>query len=199
MQKTHCFLRQVMAFALIFAAISHAHAVSNGVQTNLPIQQHFITEADGMVQTEPSATYELAAMQPSNPMPKGSQDGIYQFTLTGIDTTLSLPLWFDHAGTYGYTLRPISVFPADSSPDQHCYQIYVSVQNGPDGALSIQMIAQHSQEAKSNTILFAHHLHGNPAALSPQTGDFAPMLLWWICLPLSVGFLFLHRRRSTTL
>ncbi len=110
------------------------------------------------------ASYTLAPLNAANPMPTGSANGRYSFTIEGSRTDNVAPITFTNTGTYQYEIR------ADSSNaavgytyDTRIYTVDVRV-GRPNEDLVAEMIFHLSDGSKTGSLSFSH-------SYTPQASD----------------------------
>lgn len=99
-------------------------------------------------------TYQLTSLDAASPMPAGSENGVYTFTLTG-DETLALPaISFAGEGTYLYTMQQVV---ANQSPglayDTEVYTLTVYMQS-TSAEYVMALVITNSQGQKVDSIVF---------------------------------------------
>lgn len=104
---------------------SYAGEVASVVLT---VKQSFV-DLDGVsYSSEDEVTYQLSAGTSNSPLPSGSEDGQYSFSIKGNTTGSTAPILFKHAGIFSYELRAVILdsFPYTWSPQVFYIQVYVS-------------------------------------------------------------------------
>lgn len=120
--KSHiaCVLVLILCMIGSGSMLSFAESDAAGHENSLAVDQTY--QRTGMGPAGLECRYSLSGTGPDNPMPAGSSDGVYSFTLGNdadgngeITFTTALPsgspgeepvLRFTHAGVYTYTLKP---------------------------------------------------------------------------------------------
>lgn len=206
MKAKNLYLKALLIGTLMLMFVSTAYA-NDCVKTTLPISQEIVmTDPDDSPETL-SCHYVLSTEQEDAPMPEGSKDGEYFFSIDGMDAKTTIPLCFNHAGVYRYTLYQMDKDTEYRICDRSHYEATVYVLNEPNGALSTQVIVQENGGEKSGEILFRTvyrdipssnpEQESAPQSSSPKTGDSVNITLWMILAVVSLFTLLslLHRKR----
>ena len=79
-------------------------------------------------------TVRLTAQDPSNPMPEGSVDGVYDMIITGADTAVFPEIAFEDLGVYSYTVEQLEgTNKRMKTYDTRKYVVTVYVLNAAEG------------------------------------------------------------------
>lgn len=175
------FLQVMLVLGLVMLSVSTANAANITVSVSLPVKQKFVIQNETGDAVNETGVYELVAEDDTMPLPEGSQNGIYSFSIQGTDREMSIPFRYDHAGVYRYSLRQITKDAEKYSYDRASYRIIVYVQNEKSGELSAQMIVQNASGEKCGEVVF-HNSYKSAALPNPdgpaQTGDNSSLVLW---------------------
>lgn len=91
----------------------------------------------------------------TNPMPGGQLGGAYVMTMTGAGSAAFPDMTFDRVGVYTYTIEQLPGSYPDCRYDARSYQLTVSVVNGADGGLDVEVaLREDGKPEKTNTALF---------------------------------------------
>lgn len=125
-------------FVVLMAQTVYA-APANHLVT-LTVKQ-VLTQAESANQVD-AFCYRLTAKHTGNPMPAGSTDGIYTFTITGTDTVKIGPISFSNSGTYLYELAQHIESPKPGYRyDKQVYTISVYVSTDLEPTVNIKNIS----------------------------------------------------------
>lgn len=125
------------ACTILFLAVE-----ANAMTVEMPYQQTFRNPSGATV--ESTFDYQITAGDPSSPMPEGTTDGVYRFTLEGSTSgQLDLDIPFSKPGYYHYNVEGNEVQKkAGYTYDTRTYTVMVMVMNGNNGlqvgAMTIQ-------------------------------------------------------------
>lgn len=155
-----------------------AEAAEASVKLELPVRQ-IIEVRDGTVGSVPTTgTYELSVLSEDAPMPEGSKDKAYSFTIEGRDNSVTLSFIYTHGGIFQYRLIQTTQGAGNYACDGTEYQISVYVKNADDGGLVTEVIAEKESGKKSGEICFINRYEGPQAVVTPdadtkpvKTGD----------------------------
>lgn len=154
MKTKKLYLKIVLICTLIFISVSTVYA-ADSVDIAIPVSQEIVMADSHDTPESLTFHYALSTDQEDAPMPTGSEDGKYDFSISGPDSEITIPLHFTHAGVYHYTLHQIDETTEYCICDDSCYEATVYVQNEPSGNLSVQMIVEDESDGKKcGEILF---------------------------------------------
>lgn len=208
MKTKHFYWKTALLCSLILSLVIPASA-TDSVDISLPISQEIVMRDSKDTPETTTFHYELSTEQEDAPMPVGSENGEYDFTIQGMDSEVTIPFHFTHAGVYHYTIHQVDEDTQYCTCDHSHYEATVYVQNTPSGDLSAQMIVEEETGEKIGEILFrtvyrdipnntpgevptepsAPDVPQNPdsttsgnqaPADSPQTGDTSSIALWML-------------------
>lgn len=171
--KNHRIARSSLLYMLVllfaFAPLPGGSVYAQETQADmvLPVMQKFVLKN---VQHEPDdqrGSYELTAQNPGNPMPEGSANGKYLFTMEGNGQT-ALSIKYAHGGQYRYVLRQITEDAKGYTYDRAVYSITVFVEKGDKGQLTPQIIVENEQNEKCEEILFENTYTGEEVPPAPE-------------------------------
>lgn len=190
-----------LLFAFIFSSGSVVYARQAPSTAILPIIQKFTVNSAQYDSVDKQCSYELVSLDTDSPMPEGSVSGRYHFTLDGSGQQ-KLSVTYTHGGVYQYRLRQATADADRYHYDRHIYTIYVYVENGQNGALTTQVIAENEQKEKCESISFENSYTGknSPGTQTTEnqnpsggrghvkTGDHATIAVWiWMLLIVAAG------------
>ena len=145
------FLATLLLACLINTAIYQPAQAAEAVELILPVQQTIVNAASSTTLNE-TFIYRLAPELATNPMPKGSLEEGYTFSITGTDESKIGPFIFEQPGMYSYQISHITEKRPDYIFDQEVYTIEVYV----DRNLSVTVIAYIKNGYKAAEIAFEH-------------------------------------------
>lgn len=146
----------LLASTTAFAAEEVMTETTDQVSVSIPVEQHFQTNSQNPKKLKQTWTYRLTARE-NAPLPDGSNNGVYTFTLTGNEKKQVGPIIYSHAGLYHYRLALCKGPKNDTkyTVDQKVYDITVSVENSGNG-LTAKVIVENMCGQKVDTISFEH-------------------------------------------
>lgn len=98
--------------------------------------------------------YEMTALEKDNPMPTGSMDEAYFFTMNGTANKEIGPVEYSHGGVYRYQVKQrISEEKEDYIYDKAVYEVEVYVKNRPWG-LAAEIVILNEEGSKCETMEF---------------------------------------------
>lgn len=131
---------------------------------------------EGTLPTKPEDfTVRLTAEDPSNPMPEGSADGVYDLIITGAATEAFPEMIFEDLGVYAYTVEQIAGTNENmKSYDARKYNVTVYVLNAVEGdgrevTVTLSDAASEDQMVKLDAIEF-HNVYKTIVPEIPETG-----------------------------
>lgn len=160
------FLALACIIALLPAQTAHAAPATNPL--TLRVEQKFMLPAGSSANEQVS--YALTAKNSGNPMPTGSNNGVYVFTINGTDD-ISLPaISFPGYGIYEYELRQTTAAALGYTYDSEVYTITVYYE-----ATYMEMITTNSAGKKVTELEFLHAYA--PLPTDPKLMTYPPVKL----------------------
>lgn len=143
---------------------------ASSVEVPMTVKQFFLAEEERK-EIDLTGTYEFRTLEAENPMPDESQNGIYTFLLEGKQAEQKIYLTYDHAGVYHYELIQTTSEKEDYIYDAGKYRITLYIQNGNDGTLFPEVVAEKEDGKKSGELKFVNRYKtsetGTPAPQKP--------------------------------
>lgn len=178
-----------------------AYAAGNPVEVIIPVIQDFNVQSDSAALPARLGKYELSSPDSDSPMPKGSKNGRFEFSIDGSNTSTAINLSAGKAGVYHYILRQVTEDAEKYTYDRTVYAITVYIENTPDGRFGSQIIVENGADGKCAEIRFENHYQNHSGSVEPpKTGDQSGILFWSLLSFLSfVGVISLAitRRKIT--
>lgn len=159
----------LVAVILLLGMQTSAYAES--VTAHLPVEQTFSTNLTGV---DNVFHYVLRADEPGAPMPDGSVNGEYAFTLRG-NTSIDLQFNASQVGTYHYTLTQ-DVIDAEEwyEYDRRQYTVMLQVYVGSDGRLTSVLLIYNPAGEKVETAVFSNR-YAQPAPPADPISPTSPI------------------------
>lgn len=212
--RTSLMYMLALLFAFTLSPGSTVSAQETDADVRLPVMQRFTLKNAQQDSVDKKGTYEMTALDFDNPMPEGSTDGRYTFSLKG-DKQAELAMTYDHGGVYRYQLRQTTKDAERYTYDRAVYIISVYINNGENGQLIPQVIVENEQKEKCENILFENtytiktvpatpgtpdKLTGNTDKTPVKTGDTTNAAVWITMLLIAfsgiVAILLLQRKSA---
>lgn len=201
--------RGIGIFAGIICAMmisATAFAAQPSAEALIPAGQSFDDQSGRAA--EDTFQYILKAENDKTPVPEGSENGVYSFSMTGTQE-----IWLDRIsyvkpGIYRYEAYQTVEEPQDGYRyDDTVYTVYVNVVNTSSGGLEAGVVIQNEAGEKCENLFFENSFsdrpadHGGPGGDEPaETGDNAEAGLWLAVMAASgtaAVFLSVRRRKNT--
>lgn len=168
------FVLTAMLFSLLCFPANRVLAVLDTAEVSLVVKQKF--EVKNPEKAELTGDYELRAMDEDIPMPENKEDAAYSFSLKGEQAETTISLHYLHAGVYHYQLLQTTKDKEAYQYDRSCYTITVYVENGKEGQLIPQVIAEKEDGKKYGTLEFQNICQGEKTespgpSQAAKTGD----------------------------
>lgn len=155
--------KQALLFCLLvlpvaaFSALPASAAPVAG-EVTLEAAQEFTVEEG--VPVSDTFTYRMNAITPGAPMPAGSTEGVYRFSIRGNDTVFAGPIEFSQAGTYSYEIAQITDQRQEGCVyDEQVYRVTVYV----DAGLHTNIVVRKSSGKKTSQIHFQNRFSLRPS------------------------------------
>ena len=222
MKKNRGLLKKLLVcFPLLLCLLLMKETVAamGVVSIELPVSQLFTVENsnnESIPMNFNEFQYTLTAKEPGNPMPEGSTDGAYGFTIKGEREMDLPPMVFQSTGRYQYQLEQTGIGTNSRyTYDREVYTITVYIKNQADGGLSAEVTAARSNGEKVERMVF-HNLykteggkayvpnpakpigHKNPTN-TVRTGDDTNLVLWaglLLTTGLYLAVIFIKKQRE---
>lgn len=183
--KKHIKKKAVLALLLLnllVMANSMVYAAENQISLALAVKQTIEYKNVTIEQLNKTGTYELTSLTEDTPMPEGSENNVYAFSIKGIDETVKIPIVYTHGGIYQYQLVQTTEEQTDYIYDKTNYKITVYVKNSANGGLVSEVIAENGSGKKCGEITFFNKYQKKDDAQqqdkdSVKTGDEATNLM----------------------
>lgn len=159
----------LVAVILLLGMQTSAYAES--VTAHLPVEQTFSTNLTGV---DNVFHYVLRAEETGAPMPDGSVNGEYAFTLRG-NTSIDLQFNASQVGTYHYTLTQ-DVIDAEEwyEYDRRQYTVMLQVYVGSDGRLTSVLLIYNPAGEKVESAVFSNR-YASPAPPADPISPTSPI------------------------
>lgn len=159
----------LVAVILLLGMQTSAYAES--VTAHLPVEQTFSTNLTGV---DNVFHYVLRAEETGAPMPDGSVNGEYAFTLRG-NTSIDLQFNASQVGTYHYTLtQDVSDAEEWYEYDRRQYTVMLQVYVGSDGRLTSVLLIYNPAGEKVETAVFSNR-YAQPAPPADPISPTSPI------------------------
>lgn len=191
----------LFVFVLFSLTGFNAYASGNPIEVIIPVIQDFYIQSNSTHLSEPVGKYELYSGDSDSPMPKGSKNGRFEFSIVGSNTSTEINFLSSRAGVYNYTLKQITEDAEQYTYDRTVYAITLYIENTPDGQFSSQIVVENGDGGKCAEIRFENYYKNDSgSAQFPATGDSSNILFWGLlCFFSFVGVIVLAitRRKIT--
>ena len=147
--------RVLLALVLVGVAAFALPASVSAMDVSVPYKQTFTNDSSktGVADT---FEYRLTAADAKSPLPAGSSDGSYDFSLTGNTSgDLALDFAFEKPGYYNYKVKShVTSKKKGYTYDSQTYSVMIMVVNGADGLENAAVIIQDPELAKYDSLAF---------------------------------------------
>lgn len=149
--KGTAFLCLLLMFCFMITGASKAYAATSA-EVTLDVKQIF-TRQNGSPPSN-TFTYKLEEKEPGNPMPAGSVDGVYTFTISGTKNAAVGPISFTHTGIYKYELyQYVDSATSGYTYDNQKYDVTIYV----DYELKTSTVIERQPGVKTDTLFFENY------------------------------------------
>lgn len=166
------FILSALLLVFVVLPVKGTFAASHAAEVPLTVSQKFQQKGNDK-NADLTGSYTFRALDKNIPMPKGSKDGSYSFSLKGKEDSVTLRLSYTAAGTYRYELFQATEDKKLYTYDKSRYSITVYVEKTDDNSLTAQVIATKEDGKKYGSISFQNICTGTyPAAsTTPAPGS----------------------------
>ena len=155
----------IVAFLSSTAALSLTAFAAGTVTASIPVVQEYSEKNKIPSNLNRTFDYQLKAEDSSYPMPSGSSDGKYTFSLTS-SASSSLSISFSESGVYKYTLS--QVIPSSRisrvTYDEKVYNVTISVKSSSGGLISDVYISESGSSYKTDSARFVNSYLGKKSS-----------------------------------
>ena len=181
---------RLLGLIALLISMTASLAVAESTTVSLPVRQSFTSNVSD---ADDTFSYVLTAITKNAPMPDGSVDGKYTFTLSG-SVSQTLRLSAQQQGYYEYTLRQVVSEEKQSyTYDTTTYRIGVSIRDG-EGAdgLTFIVVLEKNDGTKTDELRFANaYAKKSSEGGGVKTGDDGSLNTYLITMAVSGGALIL--------
>ena len=181
---------RLLGLIALLISMTASLAVAESTTVSLPVRQSFTSNVSD---ADDTFSYVLTAITKNAPMPDGSVDGKYTFTLSG-SVSQTLRLSAQQQGYYEYTLRQVVSEEKQSyTYDTTTYRIGVSIRDSEsaDGLTSI-LVIEKTDGTKTDELRFANaYAKKSSEGGGVKTGDDGSLNTYLITMAVSGGALIL--------
>lgn len=178
----------LMLVGLFLISGKEVYAFDEKAKVPLVIEQHFDDQSGKLSKTEKTGMYMIQSVEDGNPMPENSVKGSYSFKIDDAGK-YTIPLFFQHAGIYNYTINQVIERKKDYTFDDTKYTVTVYVKNAESGGLASEVIVKNGNEKKCSEIGFYNSYNFKQMAKKTsdgkdkrsnvaKTGDDSPLVKW---------------------
>lgn len=213
--RKHCIIVFILLLAyFLFVRGSNVYAQDNNIASvTLPVQQIF--EAINGDKVDSKFYYRLIPLEPENPMPNGSTDNGYVFSLEGNENINTEPISFSSTGIYTYQMEQV-IENKNSGYiyDEQVYHITIYINKTSEG-LSAQVIVKNSNDYKVDVLEFTNAYdnsrdsdpstpnsynksRGSDSSKSQnvKTGDFVNFAFWFLIFTLASSLVLITTKKK---
>lgn len=138
----------------LFFGKEDVNANVNKISVELNIQQFFENNLLNKNGEHLKGNYLLEALDSNNPMPSGSQQDKYIFSLKGEKANQIIRFDYENIGIYKYQVKQISTNKENYQYDQSIYSIDIYVLNDANNGFKTQVIVLNQDGTKKSDIQF---------------------------------------------
>lgn len=167
-------LLPMLAVVLILSAAT-VQASSGYAEIQVPVSQKFevkqgIVPAGGNI-----FSYTFTSKDAGSPMPEGSKDGVYSFTMKDTQKENLAAITYKQVGEYEYELRQAVTDEKEGYHyDQQTYQVLVSVRSREGSGLYADLIIKNEAGEKAEEAFFENTYTGKKQSGSTGTNGTSP-------------------------
>lgn len=174
MLKKH-FIIPMLAMVVFMLSSATAYASSDNAVVRVPVKQ-ILTVNQGTIPGGGDVFYyKLTPQQEDNPMPEGSKDGVYSFSMKDTQEGTLQEISYDKIGDYEYRIeQTITEEKQGYGYDRKVYTILVSIRNREESGLYADLILKNEAGEKVDAASFANTYTGKKITGSTGTNGTSP-------------------------
>ena len=165
--RQYCIVAMLLIGMLAsFIAFSVPIAEASGQVTLPSIQQMFTINTHGPTPPTSTFTYRLTPRDATHPMPTGSLQNVYTFSISG-DNTHSPVITFTQSGVYAYDITHTTVDRANFAHDRQTFTVTVYVASDLSATFTIH--SSNNPNTKVLAMLYTNSWTAPPPTPAPPT------------------------------
>lgn len=193
----------ILAMFFFLLPSNRVYGVENTIYIPLTVLQKFDISSKDINTVDTKGVYELTALDNNFPMPDGSKDNRFIFSMDEKNDQFTIPLIYTHSGVYRYNIQQKTQHKENYIYDENIYDLTVYVKRGENGKLTSQVIVRNKQGEKCGDIRFVNKCHiknktydksneidnSSKIGTLPKTGDNTKFGLYIFMFITSLGLL----------
>lgn len=193
----------ILAMSFFLLPSNRVYGVENTIDIPLTVIQEFDISSKDINTVDTKGVYELTALDNNFPMPDGSKDNRFIFSMDEKNDEFTIPLMYKHSGVYRYNIQQKTQHKENYIYDENIYDLTVYVKRGENGKLTSQVIVRNKQGEKCGDIRFVNECHiknktydnsneidnSSKIGTLPKTGDNTKFWLYIFMFMTSLGLL----------
>lgn len=175
-KNKRCLVLAALLFCFLCFPADQVLAASDTAEVPLTVRQSFEVK-NPEKDLDLTGTYAFQALDAEAPMPEGTKEELYSFSLNGEQAETTISLQYGTAGIYQYQLFQTTEEKESYQYDRSCYEITVYVKNGSNGQLIPQVIVEKADGKKYGELEFQNAYQGKepePSKPSKPGGEEKP-------------------------
>lgn len=197
----------ILLMGLFLISGKAVYALDKKLEVPLTVKQHFDDQSGKLNKSEKTGKYTIRSVADGNTMPENSVNGNYSFQIED-NGTYTIPLLFEKAGIYNYTINQVTEEKENYVLDNTTYSVTIYVKNTASGGLIPEVVVKKGTAEKCDEIGFYNsYIHkqvstetsnGKDKPSKPiKTGDDSPLALWAVLSMLTfTSILVLWKRKN---
>lgn len=199
----------ILAMSFFLFPSNRVYGADNTIYIPLTVIQEFEISSKDTNTVDTKGVYELTALDNNFPMPDGSKDNRFIFSIDEKNDQFTIPLMYTHSGVYRYNIQQKTQHKENYIYDENIYDLTVYVKRGENGKLTSQVIVRNKQGEKCGDIRFVNEYHiknetydnSSKIGILPKTGDNAKFGVYIFMFITSIGVLIFlkwneHKKRE---
>lgn len=167
------FILPMLAMVFLMSVTVYASSGSAGVQ--IPVRQIFTVKQGTAPKGGDVFYYKLVPEQADNPMPEGSKDGMYSFSMEHTQGGALPEITYDKVGDYEYQIEQAVAEEKDGyGYDRRSYTVMVSIRNRDGSGLYADLILKNEAGEKVENAAFENTYTGKKVIGPTGTNGTSP-------------------------
>lgn len=166
------FILPMLAMVFLMSATVYASSESAAVQ--IPVKQMFTVKQGNVPEGGDVFYYQLTPQKSDNPMPEGSKDGVYSFSMKNTQEGTLQEITYNRMGEYEYQIQQATAEKEGYGYDKKTYTVEVSIRSREDGGLYADLILKNEAGEKTESASFESTYTGKKLSGGTVTGGTSP-------------------------
>lgn len=161
--------------AMLFMMSATVYASSESAAVQIPIKQIFTVKQGAVPNGGDVFYYKLTPLQADSPLPEGSKDGTYSFSMKDAQEGKLPEITYTRVGEYEYQIQQVTAQEKEGyGYDKKTYTVAVSIRAREENGFVADLILKNEAGEKVETVLFENTYTGKKVSVKPGSNTTPP-------------------------